>query len=224
MEIDGLRVREIDVEGAGRLATRNLAPGVQVYGEKLAVMDGIEYREWDPFRSKLAGAIIKKLDAPLPASGDKVLYLGASTGTTTSHISDIVEEEGMIFGVEVSPRVAREFMDRVVAHRANVIPILEDARFPDRYVSFFGKADLIYCDIAQPDQTEIAIRNCRAHLRNGGGLFHVVKARSIDVSQDPATIFGEEVAKLKTEGLNVRHMVNLEPFDKDHALIYATSA
>lgn len=49
-----------------------------------------EYRAWNPFRSKLAAAILGGVDKIHMGPGKKVLYLGAASGTTVSHVSDIV--------------------------------------------------------------------------------------------------------------------------------------
>ncbi|MCS7115988.1 MAG: fibrillarin-like rRNA/tRNA 2'-O-methyltransferase [Nitrososphaerota archaeon] len=215
------RLRKVKVDGEERLATLNLAEGIQVYNERLIKLNGLEYRVWDPFRSKLAAALLKGLKENPIDEGIKLLYLGVSTGTTASHISDIIGEKGILFGVEFAPRVAREFIDRVVKYRRNVIPIIEDARRPDRYFSIFGKVDVVYCDLAQPDQTDIAILNCKRYLKNGGHLLLVVKSRSIDVTKQPKEIFKGEAEKLENEGFRVNQIINLDPFDKDHALIDA---
>ncbi len=210
-----------DVGGKELPATRSLAPGISVYGEQVIEQGGVEYRVWDPYRSKLSGAIMKGMRSYPLAPGARVLYLGASTGTTVSHVSDIVGEDGIVFAVEVSHRVARELLERVVKHRRNVVPILEDARKPERYEFVYGKVDLVYVDIAQPDQTEIAILNARKYLRPGGHMLLVVKARSIDVTKEPEEVVEEEVRKLKSSGLEVLEVVDLEPYDKDHAMVSA---
>ncbi|MCZ6584153.1 MAG: fibrillarin-like rRNA/tRNA 2'-O-methyltransferase, partial [Thaumarchaeota archaeon] len=147
----------VKVDGQEKLATENLVAGNQVYKEKLVNKKGIEYRVWDPFRSKLAAVIMNGLEIFPFKEKSKVLYLGVSTGTTISHISDIVGPGGIIFGIEHSSRVARDFLDRVASYRKNIIPIMQDARQPQQYFSVFGKVDVVYVDIAQPDQTEIAI-------------------------------------------------------------------
>jgi fibrillarin-like pre-rRNA processing protein len=209
-------------ENRGRTAllTRNLTPGKKVYNEDLVVRSGVEYRTWDPFRSKLAAAMLKGLPDDIIRGGARVLYLGASTGTTASHVSDIVGEDGLLVGVEFAPRVAREFVEHVARERKNVIPFVADARDPAKYA--VAKFDVVYCDIAQPDQTEIAMANCDALLKKGGALLLVVKARSIDVLKDPERIFTEESGKLQRAGFQVSRVIELSPFDKDHALIYAT--
>lgn len=216
------RLIRVEVDGQSRLATLNLAPKVSVYGEKLIVIEGYEYRIWDPFRSKLAAAILNGLRDISLKEGHRVLYLGASTGTTLSHISDLVGESGVVFGVEFSARVARELIERVVKHRKNVVPIVADARHPKLYPSIYGKVDLVYCDIAQPDQTNIAVENCRAYLKKDGNLLLVVKCRSIDVAMEPTLVVKQEVARLKESGFKINQVVELEPFDKDHALIHAS--
>ncbi|MEM3404007.1 MAG: fibrillarin-like rRNA/tRNA 2'-O-methyltransferase [Nitrososphaeria archaeon] len=204
-----------------KICTGNLTPGITVYGEKTIEIDGVEYRLWDPFRSKLAAALINDLKQFPFKEGSRVLYLGASTGTTVSHISDIVGEGGVIFAVEFAPRVANEFIDRCAKYRKNIVTIVEDARKPEKYVGVFGKVDIVYCDIAQPDQTEIAIKNCNFYLKDSGYLFLIVKSRSINVAKEPSKVFDEEEKKLENAGFQHVQTIWLAPFDKDHALIVA---
>ena len=210
----------IKTEGQSKLATKNLVPGNQVYKEKLVSKKGIEYRIWDPFRSKLAVALMNNLEEFPFKENSSVLYLGVSTGTTISHISDIVGPKGIIFGVENSSRVARDFLDRVASHRKNIIPIIQDARQPKDYFSVYDKVDIVYSDIAQPDQTEIAIANCKLYLKNVGHLFLIIKTRSIDVTQSPKKVIENESKKLQTN-FKILQQIDLQPFDKDHAMVIA---
>jgi fibrillarin-like pre-rRNA processing protein len=210
----------IKSEGEKKLATENLVPGNQVYKEKLIIKQGVEYRLWDPFRSKLAASIMNELEEFPFENKSKVLYLGASTGTTVSHVSDIVGPSGIVFSVEHASRVARDFLDRVASLRANVIPILQDARKPKEYFSVFGKVDVVYVDIAQPDQTKIAIDNCKLFLKKDGYFFLVIKTRSIDVTKAPKKIIEQEIEKLKTN-FDVLQSIDLHPYDKDHAMVIA---
>lgn len=211
----------LDIDGQRRTCTENLCTGVNVYGERLVKIKGVEYRVWDPFRSKLAAAIIKGLKYLPIKYGSKVLYLGASTGTTVSHISDIVGSGGLVFCVESAARVARELITRVAAYRPNVIPIVENARKPDAYFSVTGNVDVVYCDIAQPDQTEIAMANCRMYLKGEGCLMLVIKTRSIDVTKESKDVVNNEVARLQANNFDIRQVINLLPFDKDHAMASA---
>lgn len=210
----------IKSEGERKLATKNLVPGNQIYKEKLIMKKGTEYRLWDPFRSKLAAAIMNELKEFPFENKTKVLYLGASTGTTVSHISDIVGPSGIVFSVEHASRVARDFLDRVATYRSNVTPILQDARKPKEYFSVFGKVDVVYVDIAQPDQTKIAIDNCEMFLKKGGYFFLVIKTRSIDVTKDPKRIIEKEIEKLKIK-FNILQSIDLHPYDKDHVMVIA---
>lgn len=210
----------IKSEGEKKLATENLVVGNQVYKEKLITKKRIEYRLWEPFRSKLAAAIMNGLEVFPFQNKSTVLYLGVSTGTTISHISDIVGPNGIIFGIEHTSRVARDFLDRVATYRKNIIPILQDARKPEEYFSMFGKVDVVYVDIAQPDQTEIAIRNCKMYLKKNGYLFLVIKTRSIDVTKPPKQIINEEIQKIK-EKFDILQTIDLHPYDKDHAIVIA---
>lgn len=220
MEEDNKGYVWVKHEGQQKLATENLVPGNQVYREKLIYKNKTEYRLWDPFRSKLAAAILNGLKTFPFKEGSTVLYLGASTGTTVSHISDIVGPRGVVFGVEHASRVARDFLDRVASHRKNIIPVMQDARRPKEYFSVFGKVDIIYCDIAQPDQTDIAITNCKQFLKKGGLMFLVIKTRSIDVTKSPKRIVEEESEKLE-ELFDILQTIDLHPYDKDHAMVIA---
>ena len=211
----------VQVEGEKKLATQNLVPGNQVYNEKLVQSKGVEYRIWNPFRSKLAAAIINGLkDFPFNQKSD-VLYLGVSTGTTISHISDIVNQGGTIFGIEHASRVARDFLDRVASHRKNIVPIIQDARKPEEFFSVYKKVDAVYVDIAQPDQTNIAIENCKLYLKSGGYLLLVIKTRSIDVTKDPKGVIKSEIKKLESL-FEIKQTIDLHPYDKDHAMVVAT--
>ena len=209
------------VEGERKLATENLVPGNQVYNEKLLNVKGVEYRIWNPFRSKLAASIMNGLkDFPFNKKSD-VLYLGVSTGTTISHISDIIGQDGIVFGIEHASRVARDFLDRVASHRKNIVPIIQDARKPEEFFSVYKKVDTVYVDIAQPDQTDIAIENCKLYLKSGGYLFLVIKTRSIDVTKDPKRVIKNEIKKLESL-FEIKQTIDLQPYDKDHAMVVAT--
>lgn len=207
----------MEMDGQRRLATLNLARGTRVYGEQLVQAGGEEYRIWDPYRSKLAAAILNGIKELPIAEGSHVLYLGAASGTTSSHVSDIVGINGRVYCVEVSARPFRDLI-QVCAKRANMIPIMGDARHPAGYSPLVEKVDVIYQDIAQPDQTEIMLANVRAFLRGGGYGLLALKARSIDVTREPLEVFGEETEKLEVE-CEILDIVDLEPYEKDHAMI-----
>ncbi len=186
-----------------------------VYGERL---NG-EYREWMPKRSKLGAGIYKNLRIFPFKNDSRVLYLGASSGTTCSHISDIVVD-GMIFSVELSPRVFYKFM-ALVEKRKNLYPILADANHPERY-GFVPKVDIVFQDIAQKDQVNIFMKNCDAFLKKGGFGFLAVKSRSIDAVKSPKFVF-KEVRKELQKRYKIVDERNLNPFERDHMLFVVKS-
>ncbi|MFH0848675.1 MAG: fibrillarin-like rRNA/tRNA 2'-O-methyltransferase [archaeon] len=206
-------------DGTRRLATRNLVPGKSVYGERLLEWNENEYRLWDADRSKLAAAIIKNISSvPIRPFG-RILYLGAASGTTASHVSDIVGEQGAVYCVEFSARVMRELIASLCGDRPNIYPILEDVRFPERYRQSVGQVDAIYCDVAQPEQAKIVADNADTYLEPNSGALLAIKSRSIDVTKSPSQIFKKEIATLESRGFSVKSNIRLEPFDQDHAMV-----
>ena len=197
----------------GNVATRNLIPGTSVYGEEL-IQENEEYRIWNPRRSKLAAALLNGLKNLELTDTSKVLYLGASTGTTVSHISDIVIN-GRIYAIEFSPTTAKKLV-QLSRQRHNIAPILGDATKPKSYLNIVGKTDLVYCDVAQPTQTELFIRNMNLFSNDNGVGLLMIKARSIDVVQKPKKVFKEQEKKLKEKGFKIIEKIKLEPYEKDH--------
>lgn len=197
-----------------QIATENLVPGVSVYGEKLISKSDKEYRIWNPYRSKLAAGLLNGMESLDILDNEKILYLGASTGTTVSHISDIVVN-GMIYAVEFSPTTAKKLV-HLSKRRNNIAPILGDATKPKSYLNLVEKVDLVYCDVAQPTQTNLFINNMNLFSKDDGLGLLMLKARSIDVVQKPKKIFKQEAKKLKEKGFNILERIKLEPYEKDH--------
>jgi len=208
-------------DGSRKLATRNLAPGRTVYGERLMKVEGVEYRLWDAYRSKLAASILKGIEDMPIRPGHKVLYLGAASGTTASHVSDIVGPEGHVFCVEFAPRVIQDLVNNVCPYRPNMSPILADARMPYLYAHLVSEVDAIYCDIAQPEQAKVLADNADLFLKDGGEIMLAIKARSIDVTKRPSELYRREMEVLEARGFEIEDKVHLEPFDKDHAMVVA---
>jgi fibrillarin-like pre-rRNA processing protein len=196
------------------LLTRNAVPHDRVYGERLYDQDGVEYREWVPTRSKLA-AYIRKGGKTFPfEDGSRVLYLGAASGTTSSHVADVVGS-GTVYCVEISQRSFRDLVS-VCERRKNMVPILADATRPDDYAFAVESPDILYQDIAQKGQAVIFAKNLSAFNIKKGLL--TIKARSEDVTKEPSVVFKEIEAQLVKAGCKVDEMVDLEPFEKDHAM------
>ena len=202
-----------------RLYTKNRDKGHIVYGERVITEGEEEYREWNPYRSKLAASILNKARKIYIDSKSTILYLGASSGTTVSHVSDLTENT--IYAVEFAPRSIRELIQNCTS-RNNVIPILADANFPELYAKFiFEEIDLIYVDVAQPNLTDIAILNSKKYLKDGGILLLAIKAKSIDVTRPIQNIFQEQLQKLVEGGFEVLEKINISPYSRDHLMVIA---
>ncbi|UCD26164.1 MAG: fibrillarin-like rRNA/tRNA 2'-O-methyltransferase [Candidatus Bathyarchaeota archaeon] len=208
-------------DGARKLATRNLAPGKTVYGERLVKFKREEYRLWNPYRSKFAAALLNGLELVPIKPSHKILYLGAASGTTASHISDIIGDNGYLYCVEFASRSIRELVNNVCTLRLNMAPILADARLPERYSTLVGKVDDIYCDIAQPEQAKILADNADLFLKDNGWVMLAIKAQSIDVTKEPSEVYEKEINTIKARGFQVKEVVHLEPYDKAHVMIVA---
>jgi len=213
--------------GATRLLlTRSMLPGESVYGEELI---NTAFRVWDPTRSVLAAAILGGINSVHMGPGAKVLYLGAGSGVTASHISDIVDEGGCVYAVEVSP-LSGSVLENVADRRPNLIPIIADARNPQAYCSLVGTVDCIFADIAQLDQARIVVLNANLCLKVGGHIVITMKA-SIHANS-PANArtdgwnrtpgypdYGQEVNHFRTEGFKPVEMITLEPYYEGNAVL-----
>ncbi len=215
-EFEGVYWVEFE-EGKKNLATKNLSPGNQVYDEKLVEYRGDEYRIWNPYRSKLGAGILRNIEYFPISKGDKVLYLGAASGTTASHISDIVGEKGMLYCIEISSRPLRDLLV-TCEQRPNMAPILSDAQKIEKYRATVEEVDLVYQDVAHPEQTNIALENMKTFLKDEGFAIISLKARSIDVTKEPREIFRNEMEKLE-EKMEIVDSKLLDPYEEDHAMV-----
>lgn len=210
-------VPHVFTDGA-RLYTQNLVPGVAVYGERLVRDGDVEYRSWDPRRSKLAALLRKGVGVFPFTHRTDVLYLGAGQGTTVSHLSDICVD-GTIYAVEISRRAFQKLLD-LSERRPNVLPVLGDAEQPQAYDRLLAPVDVVYQDVAQRDQVGILAKNLK-HLRPGGFVVLMLKARSTDVAAAPRTVYERARKGLAAAGLEVLQVTELDPLEKDHAAFVA---
>ena len=173
-------------------------------------------RVWEPYRSKLS-ALYHVGNGLELTSSMRVLYLGAANGTTVSHVADYVE---VVYAVEVAPRPVQDLIE-VARRRKNIIPLMADATHPEQYAPIVEVVDLIYQDVAQPDQAGIALRNC-VFLKQGGSLILMLKTRSVDVRKEPGEVFDSTIAALVAGGLTIKESVWLSQYHQDHAAIVCT--
>ena len=201
-----------------KLYTKNLTLGNRVYGERLINYKGIEYREWDPFRSKLAAILLENPIMSFLNSNLKCLYLGASSGTTISHLSDIVHD-GIIYGIEFAERSMRQLIQNTTK-RENIITILGDARFPETYAkSIFTDINLIYQDVSQPNQAEIAILNSNYYLNDEGTIIVAIKSQSIDSITKSEKTYRHERDIFEKSGHKIIESINIHRYAANHIVL-----
>jgi len=202
---EGVERRPFD--GDDRLATR----GEPVYGEPTAA----GWRAWDARRSKLGAMLETGMDVGL-AGGERVLYLGAASGTTVSHVADFA---GPTYAVEFAARPARDLLD-AAASRPRLFPLLKDARKPETYAHVVEPVDVIVQDVATRGQAAVANANA-TFLDDDGRLLAAIKARSEDVTAEPGDVFEAALATLE-EQYEIVETARLEPFHEDHLGVVAT--
>lgn len=213
------KIFEVYEKGKGRkrsIYTLNLIKGNPVYGENIVFQDGSEFREWNPNKSKLGAAIIKGSPNIGIRKKSSVLYLGAASGTTVSHVSDMVGNEGIVFALDFAPRVLRDLIF-VAEKRKNICPIMADANDTSSFKHRITLVDVVFQDIAQKMQAEIFLKNCKCFLKSSGYGILAVKARSIDVTKKPKIVFADIKKKLEKE-MTIIDFRTLEPFEKDHCI------
>ena len=226
----------IIVNNSLKLTTKNLIRGNKFYNEKIVFSNDQEYRVWTPYRSKLAAAIINGIEILPIIEKSRVLYL-ATELLTLSHISDIIGTEGVVYVVEHSQENAKELIEKLVPKRDNIKPIIMDMTKPSQYEIIDGKVDVVYVDVEQSKEVEIALLNCKMHLQVGGYLLFMVKTRSVDHYQGKKFIINDKSELVNTtEEINTKkyttmdslkvnfeilQQINLADFFKEHSLIVA---
>lgn len=186
-----------------------------VYGERISKKKGQYLRYWDPKRSKLAAGLIKGLEHFPFESAANVLYLGASTGTTVSHVADLCNE-GRVYAVESSYEPFVKLL-KLSESRTNIYPILEDANYPEKYNFFLDSVNVVYQDISQRNQVQIFNENTAA-CKGARDAVLILKIRAISSRMSEKQILNESLENIK--GYRIKEVINLKPFHKAHYLIY----
>lgn len=216
--INGMAPAGIDnVFFAGMDGKEMLSTLTRFQGDDTFAFEGKTYRLWSPATSKLASMIMKGMKPPLYRDS-RVLYLGAASGTTVTRVADIADN-GIVYAVEFAPRPARDLLKAVV-DRENVIPVIGDARRPGKYPPFIDSVDVVYQDVAQPNQAEIAIANADKYLQPGGMLILAIKAKSVSISESVEDVFKGELETLEKR-FDIVEKLSLEPLHHDHLAVLA---
>ena len=201
-----------------RIYTKNLTPGKTFFDQEFLITEnGEEYRELDPKHSKLGAALARGCQQFGIKEGERILYLGASHGYTPSFVSDMIGKNGVLFCLDVAPRVVRDLVF-VCEARSNMIPVLADASQPHTFADRVTGVDAVFQDIAQRNQVEIFLKNIDLYLKPGGFGMLALKARSVDVLRRPIDVFKDVKRQLESvPGLVIVDYRELDPFEKDHA-------
>ncbi|KAK2439289.1 rRNA 2'-O-methyltransferase fibrillarin [Trifolium repens] len=217
------------------LYTRNLIPGVKSFLHQdddvvFSVQDDdevggtVEYRQWDPFKSRLAAAILSGDAQNIlwiePGSRVLVIYSrdDAHFGITISHISDIVGPKGMVYVVEPSES-NRDSLLYMADKRSNIVPIAHS------YSAWHYRMLINFVDVlfAAPDRRlEVEVRmtflNAIHFLKTGGHYVLYVQGNCIESTNRGDPIFN---SLTKADRVQFQRMkqVTLEPFDSDHEYV-----
>ncbi|ORD95084.1 Fibrillarin [Enterospora canceri] len=207
------------------LMTLNMVPGSAVYGEKRTSIttngESVEYRHWNPYRSKLAAGVVCGLEEIYIKKETAVLYLGAASGTTLSHMAEIVGKDTLIYAVEFSTRSGRDLINLAVK-RPNIVPIIADARNPSEYRMLVPMVDTIFSDISQFDQSRIVMKNAEYFLKEKGKILISIKASCVDSAIPADQVFANEINWLKKNSFKPIEQVTLEPYERNHAIVTGT--
>ncbi len=211
------------------LWSRNSTRGKSVGGERRKRDGKIEWRRWDPFRSKVAAALLltsQKASELLPSPGDTCLYLGASSGTTVSHIHDMVcgsnnHHNGQIIAVEISPRMMRD-LSSLAEDRSGLIPILNDARETQSYAPVMReKAHWIHQDLSIADQAENFISIATSTLKNGGiGLLSLKAASERQFEGDDQSRFSRAEKLIEESELELIEKIDISQYQEQHMVFF----
>ena len=186
-----------------------LSPGRILPGDR--VYHGM--RIWDPAHSKVAA--LCHVHGEPPVTNASVLYLGAASGSTVSFLSDYAE---IVYAVEFSPRSVRDLI-RLAYERSNIIPIFEDARYPERYLPFVEPVDLLIQDIAQRDQADIAIRNL-SFLKQNGHFILFLKLFSMGIEKKREELTDDVLKLIKCAGIIDINVINLDTYQSGHVALW----
>ncbi|KAK1387233.1 hypothetical protein POM88_015411 [Heracleum sosnowskyi] len=223
--IDGLVPKDVEKAqlNLARLYSRqmcnktNLIPGEALYGEEFIFAqneDGteVEYRLWNPLRSKLANAIMCGVTNIWVKPGSRILYLGDDAcQITISHLSDLVGLDGLVYVVGLS-NVAVNMAEK----RSNVIVVFEKPSCHWKYRMVVGMVDVIYADIVNPEVYTI-INNASFYLRAGGHYMVYTQVNNIYLTSRGKDPFANHHQRKEFTPIEV---VTLEPIHRAYAMAF----
>ena len=167
--------------------------------------------EWNPHHSKWKAALEKGMSVELKGD-ENILYLGASSGTTVSFLSELTK--GKIFAVEKAPLMAIPLV-KLAEERKNIVPLFFDARETEKTKEIIKntKINILFQDIPSKDQIKILTSNAEL-VDKDCKIFFSLKTQSISQKSKVETL--ENVKKDLEEDFNILETSELEPFHQKH--------
>lgn len=188
---------------------------LQWYDEQVIKQDNYYLREWSPFSSKISAAIKKGFVLPDLKNKD-VLYLGSSTGTTVSHLSDL--EPKVIIGVDIASVTMLPFLE-LAKKRENVFPLLFDAGHLEDCTLLKGQRfDFVFQDIAQKNMVRTFIDAVKLFAKPGTHAI-ALKTNSVDSTKTPKQVLDDSLKQFQDAKIKVEKVLDLNPFEKNHYFI-----
>ena len=229
------RIFQLQIGNEEQLATKNLVEGTKTHKEKTVIVNGEEFLEWNPYKSKLAAAIRNGLQILPIIKNSKIVCISPLEESTILHISNIVGNGGSVFVIIVDKN-KKSFLNKLVDTHKNIIPIYDTVDELSSS-SITGKVDALYVDIPESEQIEMIVKKYGSLLKNDGFLMLIVKKDdNAIIEKDIAGWMAEQRAglnkvreittKLKSQfeiiqEINLGISYAMEPYHKFYTFILA---
>ena len=230
------RIFQVQIGNEEQLATKNIVEGTKTHKEKIVIVNGEEFLEWNPYKSKLAAAIRNGLQILPIIKNSKVICVNPLEESTVLHISNIVGSGGSVFIIDVDKN-KKNFLNQLADTHKNIIPIYDTVDELSSSSSITGKVDAFYVDIPESEQIETIVKKYGSLLKNEGFLMLVVKKDdNVIIENDIAGWMAEQRAglnkvreittKLKSQfeiiqEINLGISYAMEPYHKFYTFILA---
>ena len=129
-----------------------------------------QYRNWNPFYSKLAAALFNGLEIFPFKSDSKIFYSDNSSNTTLNHLLDIIDSKGMIYLQKNNAAKIKNLKNVVIIDQEKNSTLFNH----DRKETF----DVIYLDMTISENLQTQILNHEMTLKNLGFLIIILNSIS----------------------------------------------
>ena len=169
-----------------------------------------QYRNWNPFYSKLAAALFNGLEIFPFKSDSKIFYSGSSSTTTLNHLLDIIDSKGIIYLQKNNATKIKNLKNVVIVDQENNSTLSSnDLKEP---------FDVIYLDIITNENLQTQILNHEKTLKNSG--FLIIILNKIIKINEPS--FRDQINNIiinSNSSLKLIQEINLSNFFKKSMMI-----